>query len=85
MIEIDELITLKRQRFSWHRAFFTKNEHCHNAKAKKRKNQDTEFLVEAMGVEPMSALRQIRSPTCVVFDDSYKLPQKQSVAHMPAL
>ena len=41
-------------------------------------------LVEAMGIEPMSALQITPSATCLFFDYTYTTPQRHSILHKTA-
>jgi len=39
-----------------------------------------DFLVEAMGVEPMSVILQTSSASCLVFEFTHMTPRKQSLS-----
>ena len=49
------------------------------ANLKKLAQTDQRRLVEAMGVEPMSALQQAPSATCLFFDYTMLPPRRQSI------
>jgi len=83
LIRAYQLGKLRRARFLLF-SFISYLFHSLNLLAAPRVVQKERSVVEAMGIEPMSAILQALGATCLFFDYTYVTPRRHSWSHKTA-